>query len=208
MAKDLKVLKRREPVAVNRHVLWPARKHLAPKSGPTAVYNCMEKEKRSLNLERMPPTAMECTDDVLPEVPGYCCALSDETHAVTEKIIRVLASHNPRLRPRYDRFDVNIAFRPCSDMDFDPSEFQYSRPSSSCMIQSERVGNNDSYRNFVRSSSEPTRHMDSALNACSRELSELHRSTSTTSETHIVSPSKRCLIARLLGCLGTSCAAD
>ena len=40
------------------------------------------------------------------------------TEHATMDIIRVLTSHNPRLRPRYDRFDIRISCRPCSDIDF------------------------------------------------------------------------------------------
>jgi hypothetical protein len=44
------------------------------------------------------------------------------TELATQNIIRVLTSHNPRLRPRYDRFDVRISFRPCSEIDVDDED--------------------------------------------------------------------------------------
>ena len=42
----------------------------------------------------------------------------------TAEIIQTLASSNPRLRSRYDRFDILIAFRPCSDYYFDPNDVE------------------------------------------------------------------------------------
>uniref|UniRef100_A0A7S0NCE5 Uncharacterized protein n=1 Tax=Cryptomonas curvata TaxID=233186 RepID=A0A7S0NCE5_9CRYP len=60
------------------------------------------------------------------------------TEAATKEIIKVLTSHNSRLRPRFDRFDVAISFRPCSDIEVDYSQMQarrvesyYATPSSS-----------------------------------------------------------------------------
>ena len=44
------------------------------------------------------------------------------TKKATENIIKTLASSNPRLRPRYDRYDLAVAFRPCSDFTHDPHE--------------------------------------------------------------------------------------
>ena len=43
------------------------------------------------------------------------CSCSEVTQKATEIIIKTLTSTNSRLRPRYDRYDVAVSFRPCSD---------------------------------------------------------------------------------------------
>jgi hypothetical protein len=164
-------------------------------------------------------------DDVLPQVPEDIDALIESASAATEDIIRMLVSHNPRLRPRYDRFDVNIAFRPCSDVDFDPSEFHSSRPISNYTIPTECDGESPSDCSFAHSSCTLIQERDSTLVICSGSFanSRLQRSTSTApsaksecsfsdlnrlSESNRSRAPKRRLIARLLGCLGSSHAAE
>jgi hypothetical protein len=165
---------------------------------------------------------LDDVDDVLPEVPEEIDALIDSANAATEDIIRMLVSHNPRLRPRYDRFDVNIAFRPCSEVDFDPSEFQSSRPMSDYTLQTGCDGESHSSCTLIQ-------ERDSALAICggsfasSRSFPRLQRITSTASsaksecsfsdlkrfsDTNRSRAPKRRLIARLLGCLGSANAAD
>jgi hypothetical protein len=74
------------------------------------------------------------TLEIEPDALASCAA----TEAATRDIIQVLTSHNSRLRPRFDRFDVAISFRPCSDIEFEmqPRRVQschscLQRPSSS-----------------------------------------------------------------------------
>ena len=60
-------------------------------------------------------------NEISTEIPANLCLLNKITEAVTEHVVKILASHNPRIRSRYDRFDVATAFRPCSDIYFDPN---------------------------------------------------------------------------------------
>ena len=54
------------------------------------------------------------------EIPANLCCITKITEAATVNVIKILASHNPKIRTRYDRFDVATAFRPCSEIYFDP----------------------------------------------------------------------------------------
>ena len=163
-------------------------------------------------MESIAPVIFECMDGVVPEIPEDVGALAESAQAATEDIIKILVSHNPRLRPRYDRFDVVVAFRPCSDVDFDPGEFRSTR--QMC---------HDGFRcdwanafNFAQSSGSASissgilsrlqssaSTMPSSKSECS--FRDLKRFSDTNTNTR--TPKQR-LIARLLGCLGRSRTTD
>jgi hypothetical protein len=76
---------------------------------------------------------VEYLGETMPEIPENVGALTKLTEAATENIISILTSHNPRLRPRFDRFDVAISFRPSSNIYFDANDVQTPRHSSCCV---------------------------------------------------------------------------
>ena len=62
---------------------------------------------------------MDFYDDDLIE-PACHAESSEAILKTTLNIIKILITSNPRLRPRYDRYDVAVSTRPCSNLVYDP----------------------------------------------------------------------------------------
>jgi hypothetical protein len=163
-------------------------------------------------------------DDIIPEIPMDIADLTALTQAATETIVKILVSHNPRLRPRYDRFDVSVAFRPCSDMEFDLNEYcivsissdaehltqNYHELSRSCPCPEQLRG-----RDIAVASDSSISNKCSASHGCYKDSTfnivdspTLRQCTGARKLNESFKLPPKRLLERLFGCLSTSCAAD
>ena len=191
----------------------------------------------SLTAQSLQMVPMEYNDDEECEVPENICALSVLAEAATEKIVKILVSHNPRLRPRYDRFDVSVAFRPCSEIEFDYDVFSRASTLPSCQIKQgsfasscsmftsemlPTVGLHTDESNSGRDSPVASVH-ETRLQEVKKEC--IHSTCSSIRSFHMPQNKglevrrfakddggstvpRRRFLSRLLGCLGTSSSAD
>jgi hypothetical protein len=166
----------------------------------------------------------------MPEIPENVGALTKLTEAATVDIISILASHNPRLRPRFDRFDVAIAFRPSSSIHFDANDVQVPRHSSCCGCWNQVTLVEDGLDSHGETTIAECQSCSCSFSASQRgtDVAALRRLSLNTSENSIkigdhqtkrivdgtgfegrsVEKPKRRMLDRLLGCLGSSRSSD
>ena len=163
----------------------------------------------------------------MPEIPENVGALTKLTEAATVDIISILASHNPRLRPRFDRIH------------FDANDVQVPRHSSCCGCWNQVTLVEDGLDSHGETTIAECQSCSCSFSASQRgtDVSALRRLSLDTSEEYTahntaqnsikfgdhqtkrivdgtgferrsVEKPKRRMLDRLLGCLGSSRSSD